>query len=253
MIPAAGQRKETFGLLDYNARYYNPRIGKFISADTLVPDPSNPQAFNRYGYAYNNPIRFNDPTGHDCGLPASSAGTSFLHLNGGGPGPNVGEAVIAKLVVDLTTVVAGITLLTEEERQQLDPNRQSSGSAVELPNHTEMPLAEEQQPFVNGGSTYELTKEDTYVTARPSEILGKNLVAANGPQPVNTAAHHIVASGNPRAATSRAILAAVGININDAINGYFCRKIRIRLTQLVLRCIVRSIQETIIKKWKVDC
>ena len=38
------------GLYDYNARYYDPHIGKFISADTLVPDPAAPQAFNRYAY-----------------------------------------------------------------------------------------------------------------------------------------------------------------------------------------------------------
>ncbi len=30
----------------------------------LIPDPSNPQDWNRFGYVRNNPIRFNDPTGH---------------------------------------------------------------------------------------------------------------------------------------------------------------------------------------------
>ena len=52
------------GLLYYNARYYIPAIGKFASADTVVPDPSNPQQFNRYAYALNNPVRFVDPAGH---------------------------------------------------------------------------------------------------------------------------------------------------------------------------------------------
>lgn len=36
------------GLYYYNARYYNPVLGRFISADTIVPDPSDPQALNRY-------------------------------------------------------------------------------------------------------------------------------------------------------------------------------------------------------------
>ena len=30
----------------------------------MIPDPSNPQAWNRFGYVHNNPINFNDPTGH---------------------------------------------------------------------------------------------------------------------------------------------------------------------------------------------
>ena len=48
----------------YNARYYSPLLGRFISADTVVPDPNSPQHFNRYSYANNNPLKFVDPTGH---------------------------------------------------------------------------------------------------------------------------------------------------------------------------------------------
>jgi RHS repeat-associated protein len=62
-----GQRAErSFGLMDYNARYYDPYLGRFISADSIVPNPLNPQLFNRYSYSGNNPVRFNDPDGH-CG------------------------------------------------------------------------------------------------------------------------------------------------------------------------------------------
>lgn len=39
-------------------------LNRFASADTIVPDPTNPQSFNRYSYVHNNPIRFNDPSGH---------------------------------------------------------------------------------------------------------------------------------------------------------------------------------------------
>jgi len=52
------------GLYYYNARYYAPGTGRFISADTLVPDPTNPQQFNRYTYVLGNPLRYTDPTGH---------------------------------------------------------------------------------------------------------------------------------------------------------------------------------------------
>ncbi|MFZ1474383.1 MAG: RHS repeat-associated core domain-containing protein, partial [Anaerolineae bacterium] len=59
-----GQREDaSIGLYFYNARYYDPALGRFISADTLVPQPQNPQSLNRYSYALNNSVRFSDPTG----------------------------------------------------------------------------------------------------------------------------------------------------------------------------------------------
>jgi len=48
----------------YGARFYSPRLGRFISADTLICHPRNPQAWNRYSYVLNNPLYYVDPTGH---------------------------------------------------------------------------------------------------------------------------------------------------------------------------------------------
>jgi len=47
-----------------NARYYDAELGRFISADTQIPDLTNPQALNRYLFAYGNPVSNIDPTGH---------------------------------------------------------------------------------------------------------------------------------------------------------------------------------------------
>ena len=60
-----GQRLDgSTGLLYYGARYYDPALMRFVQADTLVPEPGNPQALNRYAYVYNNPLKYTDPTGH---------------------------------------------------------------------------------------------------------------------------------------------------------------------------------------------
>jgi RHS repeat-associated protein len=60
-----GQRFDaTIGLYDYGARFYDPALGRFISADPIVPEPGNPQSLNRYSYVYNNPLRYVDPSGH---------------------------------------------------------------------------------------------------------------------------------------------------------------------------------------------
>jgi RHS repeat-associated protein len=52
------------GLIYMNARYYLPEVGRFISADTIVPQPENPQSYNRYAYGFNNPVKYTDPSGH---------------------------------------------------------------------------------------------------------------------------------------------------------------------------------------------
>jgi RHS repeat-associated protein len=51
-----GQREDdTIGLYFYNARYYDPALGRFVQADTIVPSPADPQSLNRYSYVNNNP------------------------------------------------------------------------------------------------------------------------------------------------------------------------------------------------------
>lgn len=60
-----GQRlDERVGLMYYGARYYDPRLGRFLSADAIVPDPGDPQGLNRYSYTLNNPIKYRDSSGH---------------------------------------------------------------------------------------------------------------------------------------------------------------------------------------------
>jgi len=58
------------GFYNYRARLYDPLLGRFISADSIIPEPGNLQAFNRYSYCVNNPLVYTDPSGHDFGLTA---------------------------------------------------------------------------------------------------------------------------------------------------------------------------------------
>ncbi len=59
------QEEQTgIGLYNYGVRFYDPQIGRFISADTIVPAPGNPESLNRFSYALNNALRYVDPTGH---------------------------------------------------------------------------------------------------------------------------------------------------------------------------------------------
>ena len=65
-----GQRYESgIGLYFYGARFYDPSAGRFISADSIVPDAMNSQAYDRYAYTLNNPLKYVDPTGYLNGQP----------------------------------------------------------------------------------------------------------------------------------------------------------------------------------------
>jgi RHS repeat-associated protein len=59
-----GQRRDgTIGLYQMGARWYDPALGRWIQADSIVPDYDNPQALNRYSYVLGNPLRYTDPSG----------------------------------------------------------------------------------------------------------------------------------------------------------------------------------------------
>ena len=68
-----GQRLDSTGLYYYRARYYDPTIGRFISPDTVVQNPMNPQTLNRYSYCLNNPLKYVDPSGHEVSIEGYDA------------------------------------------------------------------------------------------------------------------------------------------------------------------------------------
>jgi hypothetical protein len=57
-----------------NGRVYDPQLGRFLSADSVVDDAGDMQAFNRYSYVHNNPLVYTDPTGN------FSLGSLWKHL-----------------------------------------------------------------------------------------------------------------------------------------------------------------------------
>jgi hypothetical protein len=55
---------------------YDPAIGRFTSPDTIIPIGQGSQAWDRYAYTNNNPIRFSDSSGHCaifCGIVVAAA------------------------------------------------------------------------------------------------------------------------------------------------------------------------------------
>jgi RHS repeat-associated protein len=57
-----------FGLINMNARLYDPALGRFLSPDPYVQAPDFSQAFNRYSYCLNNPLKYTDESGEIFGI-----------------------------------------------------------------------------------------------------------------------------------------------------------------------------------------
>jgi RHS repeat-associated protein len=86
-----GKELDSTGLYFYSARYYDPEIGRFVTPDTIVQAPYDPQSLNRYAYCRNNPVKYVDPSGHWF--------WAFLGLIG----------IVAGIGAVASTIVAGVT------------------------------------------------------------------------------------------------------------------------------------------------
>ena len=80
---------DTVGLIHMNGRVYDPRLGRFLSADPFVQFPDSPQSYNRYSYVLNNPLNTTDPTGYFSfkdltGMAVAAVGAYIC-------GPNCGQ------------------------------------------------------------------------------------------------------------------------------------------------------------------
>jgi len=67
---------------------YDPRIGRFVSADPIVQSPTFSQSYNRYAYVFNNPLAYTDPSGF-YNLPPNA--TVYLYNGGEAGGGQNGE------------------------------------------------------------------------------------------------------------------------------------------------------------------
>jgi len=86
---------DAFAIINMNGRVYDPLTGMFFSPDPQLQDPGNWMNYNRYGYCYNNPLIYSDPSGEFLTWNISKHGFS-IGINGTpaglpyGAGINVG-------------------------------------------------------------------------------------------------------------------------------------------------------------------
>ena len=107
-----GQYNDSYiNLLWYGSRHYDPYLNQFTQPDTIVPDLYNPQDWNRYSYARNNPLRYTDPDGHFPIIPIIALVGIFFIFNGTSDSyrPNLSTAELESRQTSVE-LGAGITL-----------------------------------------------------------------------------------------------------------------------------------------------
>lgn len=81
------EHMDHLSLIHMNGRMFDPVIGRFMSADPYVQDPTLTQSFNRYSYVLNNPLSYTDPTGF------GSDPEPLKLTDGGGASPGIIDTV----------------------------------------------------------------------------------------------------------------------------------------------------------------
>lgn len=76
---------EMVGLINMNARCYDPVLGRMLSPDNFVQDATSTQNLNRYSYCLNNPTKYTDPDGNWVNLVIGA-------VVGGAAGYQIGKA-----------------------------------------------------------------------------------------------------------------------------------------------------------------
>ena len=110
-----GQKRDATGLLYYNARYYDPSLGTFISPDSMVPNPAQVINYNRFLYARANPLKYTDPTGHAGYDPTGPAWVQEFKDNHGGRAPNAIDRYDRIVSLVLPGPVSGSRTWTEQD------------------------------------------------------------------------------------------------------------------------------------------
>lgn len=124
---------EDTGLYYYGARYYDPQLARFIQPDTVIPDLSNPQSFNRYSYALNNPLKYTDPSGHAPQLTSLIYDQRTGGVQGAYVNEKFGDSIRAakSKPLDKPTLVMAREVLQAAADASYDPSM-SAGETVRL-------------------------------------------------------------------------------------------------------------------------
>ena len=102
------ERDQETGLDYFGARYYGSKIGRFTTVDPYLDQSAallDPQQWNRYSYAHNNPVKFVDPDGRHPIIIGLALAAAFVLNNP--TNTNVTQGPTHDTIVPNSVIVAG--------------------------------------------------------------------------------------------------------------------------------------------------
>lgn len=160
------------GIVNMNARFYDPVVGRFMGYDPAPVTAENLFSFNRYAYANNNPMLYTDPTGMlpswlEEGMHNVAGFMEAMPVEAGG------EKIVDGVVEGAEDVAKGVEAITSDvkaefgvaEKQQLGGSYNQLRGKIAGNEVHHMP-ADSVSPLSRGrGPSISMSKEDHALTA----------------------------------------------------------------------------------------
>jgi RHS repeat-associated protein len=201
-INFTGQRLDGTGLLYYHARMYDPVLGRFVSADSIIPGQSyrtgasNPQNLNRYSYVGNNPVNRTDPTGHvdergsggaegggyggGCVGSCGGGGGGEGGRGGGGGGRGAAGATISSTPPQIDPVVEEQTVVARAGEAEAAPGEAPTGPQTMNPNDIRFSQDSASYKFKDGRNIDDLAEGLRNGSIDPKDVPPIRLVEREG-------------------------------------------------------------------------
>lgn len=243
------------GLIHMGGRVYDPVIGRFLTPDPYIQDPSNSQSFNRYAYVFNNPLVFTDPSGYTCvgtgyvlpcrqALPFSAADDARYAARMAMFRSIAARTTMFALGTVGATVVLSVVPATSPSKDGCPAGELCTGSSANIGFNVveyyaaaaggdsildDLGESASQQAISEAGSLSASGSPDpggdwddeSNNSGGDRSQLRKNMEARGLTPRAGEDAHHIVAFEAKAAAPAREVLHRFGIGINSAENGVF--------------------------------
>jgi hypothetical protein len=143
-------------LIYMGGRYYDAKLGRFLSVDPVEFTETNVFSFNRYAYANNNPYAFSDPDGKDAVITSKLDGSMSIQIPINFSGPGATKSAISAIKQDISSRWSGSYAIGNKEISVsvsvVDAPLMGKTNSITLTTGPTSNVAAQGASFVRGGN-----------------------------------------------------------------------------------------------------